>query len=110
MTNDFYRAIQHCLELTRQGTPLEECLAQYPEYAEELRPLLIAATTPTQGYSRMPSTVRARLRQRVLEHWDHTHAPKHPAPGLFRHFRYPGPPCWFWRYRRLLYWLVGPAP
>jgi Domain of unknown function (DUF5667) len=89
MTNDFYRAIQHCLELTPQGTPLEECLAQYPEYAEELRPLLIAATTPTQGYSRMPSTVRARLRQRVLEHWDHTHAPKQSCPWAIPAFPIP---------------------
>src|SRR5918999_254708 len=81
MRDDFYRALQHCIALARQGVPLEECLAQYPEYAAELMPLLQAATTPSRDYSnspnsRMPSSVRTRLRQRVLEHWDRTQALK----------------------------------
>lgn len=94
MTDDFYRALERCIVLVRQGVPPEECLAQYPEYAEELMPLLQAAIIPSGDVanlsdSRMPSAVQTRLRQRVLGHWDRTHALKQRRPQVAPAFSLP---------------------
>lgn len=40
MRDDVAAALDQCLEWMRAGTPVETCLARYPEYATELRPLL----------------------------------------------------------------------
>ena len=82
MTNDLYQALQQCIRLARSGVPMEECLAQYPEYASELKPLLMAANTPpAQGRvaqpcdpTRMSVAAKSRVRQRVMEHWDLKHS------------------------------------
>jgi hypothetical protein len=94
MTDDFYRALQHCIVLVRQGVPLEECLTQYPEYAKELMPLLQAATIPSRedadsSNSRLPSAVQTRLCQWVLGHWDCTHALKQQYPQVVPAFSLP---------------------
>lgn len=94
MTDDLYRALRHCIFLAGQGVPLEECLAQHPEYAEELMPLLQAAIIPSRDdasspSSRVPSAVRTRLRQRVLEHWDRTHTLKGQYPRAAPAFSLP---------------------
>lgn len=40
MSRKFDTVLDDCMDLLRSGTTVEDCLARYPEYAEELRPLL----------------------------------------------------------------------
>jgi len=39
------RALADCMELLREGEPLQACLERYPEYRKRLRPLLEIAQT-----------------------------------------------------------------
>ena len=39
----FTEALDQALELLEQGHPLEYCVQQFPEYADELRPLLMVS-------------------------------------------------------------------
>src|SRR4028118_430518 len=39
----FIEALDQALQLLEQGQPLEQCLQQFPEYADELRPLLMVS-------------------------------------------------------------------
>jgi hypothetical protein len=41
MKHDVEAALDQCLVWLRSGTGIEDCLARYPEYADELRPLLL---------------------------------------------------------------------
>jgi hypothetical protein len=51
MMTDFERALESSLETLREGRAgVDACLAQYPEHAEALRPLLIAAASMMQAY------------------------------------------------------------
>ena len=84
MSKNLYKALQRCLKLLDSGVPAEECLAKYPGYSDELRPLLAAASEPSAtfhssgqdtGY-KMPFDAKLRVRRRVLEHWDWLHAAK----------------------------------
>jgi uncharacterized membrane protein YgcG len=43
MKDSLYIALDNCLTMMDQGSDLESCLVRYPEYAAELRPLLLAA-------------------------------------------------------------------
>jgi uncharacterized membrane protein YgcG len=43
MKDSLYLALDNCLTMIDQGSDLETCLVRYPEYATELRPLLLAA-------------------------------------------------------------------
>ena len=43
MREDLYTVLDNCLKMMDQGTDLESCLVRYPEYATELRPLLMAS-------------------------------------------------------------------
>ena len=84
MSNNLYKALQQCLKLLDSGVPAEECLAKYPRYSDELRPLLAAAWEPNMTFHNsgqdagfeMPYEAKLRVRRRVLEHWDWLHAPK----------------------------------
>ena len=76
MTNKFYRIFGNCVEMMRQGASLEDCLTQYPAYAEQLEPLLLSATAPSvQPRTELPYDMRNRIRTRVLAEWDRRHAP-----------------------------------
>ncbi|MEM8859628.1 MAG: DUF5667 domain-containing protein [Chloroflexota bacterium] len=37
---DFYTVLDHCIARIQAGEPLASCLADYPDFADELRPLL----------------------------------------------------------------------
>lgn len=75
MTNDFYKVLQECIAQARSGVSLEHCLSLYPQYADELRRLLTAATASQSQLSPgMPSATRHRLRSRVMGHWDAKHS------------------------------------
>ena len=68
MSRKFDTALDDCLNLLRTGTSVTDCLARYPEHAEELRPLLSLASgvravrTPRPD----PGSVQAN-RQRMME-------------------------------------------
>jgi hypothetical protein len=77
MTDDFYQALQECLTQARAGVPVEQCLAQYPRYAEDLRPLLMAATASRDQLSAgMSPSTKSRIRSRVMGYWDMKHSRK----------------------------------
>ncbi|MCB0209266.1 MAG: PD40 domain-containing protein [Anaerolineae bacterium] len=62
--------LDNCLNqlITGQST-LEECLARYPEYAPELRRLLMAAQTLEQGQSAEPTPIfKAKARAQLVAH------------------------------------------
>ena len=51
MAKDFEAALDECLVAIAGGAPVSECLGRYPEYADQLRPLL---ETGTQHLARHP--------------------------------------------------------
>ena len=75
--------------MSRRGASIKECLDRFPQFADELKPLLIAATGPA-GSAAGSSTVssagssdpvmsaemRSRLRGWVLSEWDRQHQPR----------------------------------
>ena len=62
--------LDECLTqlITKQST-LEECLARYPEYAPELRRLLLAAQTLEKGQNVEPTPIfKAKARSQLMAH------------------------------------------
>jgi len=78
MNQDFDVALSECLDLIRRGTETEACLARYPQYATELRPLLQLANKIRDVITPMP-TGQARVagRLRMLEALPEKH-PRRP--------------------------------
>lgn len=69
--------LDDCLELIGTGASVAECLALYPEYAQELESLLeTALSAQRQLTPGMPSGARARVRAAALTEWDRHHLPK----------------------------------
>ena len=65
MANEFDRILDECIDRINGGENLEGCLADYPEYADELRLFLNAMTQTKSAYSFTPSdNTRAEARQR----------------------------------------------
>jgi len=79
LTDRMYLAFQQCLDMSRRGASLKECLDQFPQYADELEPLLLAATGSAESSGPvMPAEMRSRLRGWVLSEWDRQHQPRRP--------------------------------
>ena len=77
MTDRMYLAFQQCLDMSRRGASLKECLARFPQYADELQPLLVAATGSSGSSGPvMSAEMRGRLRGWVLSEWDRQHKPR----------------------------------
>ncbi|HSJ90061.1 MAG TPA: hypothetical protein VK909_22815 [Anaerolineales bacterium] len=54
--NDFEAVLETCVDQIATGaTSFEECLTVYPEYAEEMAPILLAATELKRGRELRPS-------------------------------------------------------
>ncbi len=69
--------LQECLDLMRRGTPENECLALYPEFAEELAPLLAASVKAENLLVRpMGAGSRSRIKATVLGEWNRRRAQK----------------------------------
>ncbi len=69
--------LQDCLDLMRRGTPGNECLALYPEFAEELAPLLAASVRAESLLVRpMGASSRSRIKANVFGEWNRRRAPK----------------------------------
>ena len=65
MAGDFDRILDECVDRINRGERLEDCLASYPEYTEELEPLLQAMLGTQTAYKFTPSpTTKQEARQR----------------------------------------------
>ncbi len=77
MVEKLDQILQDCLLLLDQGSTVEECIAMYPEDAEELELLLHTALTARSELTQdMPLVARTRVRARVLAEWDRRHEPR----------------------------------
>ena len=77
MTDRMYLAFQQCLEMSQRGASLKECLDRFPQFADELEPLLVAATGSAGSSGPvMSAEMRSRLRGWVLSEWDRQHQPR----------------------------------
>lgn len=67
MREDIYTILENCLTMLDQGSDLEACLARYPDYASELRPLLIASMdAESLSVKELPLDVVRRSRSKFL--------------------------------------------
>jgi hypothetical protein len=65
MANNFDRILDECIDRISRGESLEACLADYPNYVEQLEPLLRTVLQTREAYSFEPSAVAKReARQR----------------------------------------------
>ena len=69
MTNQFDRILDECIDrVTRQGEPVETCLARYPERAADLEPVLRVVAKASATLAFTPSAAakdRGRLRMQA---------------------------------------------
>jgi hypothetical protein len=67
MNDNLYIILENCLAMLDQGSDLESCLAQYPEYAIELRPLLLASMdAKSLSVEEIPVDVVRRSKSNIL--------------------------------------------
>ena len=65
MKNNWDKILDECIDRINRGESVEDCLTEYPEYREELRPLLSAMLETKTAYSFEPSArVKSFHRQR----------------------------------------------
>ena len=65
MTDNFDKTLDECIDRINRGESLESCLAHYPEYVEQLEPLLQAMLQTKETYSFAPPASAKRVaRQR----------------------------------------------
>ncbi|MEK7281463.1 MAG: DUF5667 domain-containing protein [Chloroflexota bacterium] len=66
--DDFKDILNSCLDWLRQGKSVEECLAAYPDQAEELRDLLYTALKAREAFSavELRPEVKAQAQYRLL--------------------------------------------
>ncbi len=68
---DLAERLDACLSLIEAGLSVDECLARYPDAADELRPLLSAsAAVKTALATELPLSARLRVTNRVMSAWD----------------------------------------
>ncbi|MBI4219630.1 MAG: DUF4382 domain-containing protein [Chloroflexi bacterium] len=94
MANRFDEALDTCMNLIMRGVAVEECLARYPDEADELRPHLLAfASFADLASLQVSPAAKARGRERLraelasLEQRDEQRAATPPWPGWFRGWR-----------------------
>lgn len=65
MANNFDKILDECVDRINRGEGLEACLADYPEYVEQLEPLLRAMLQTKEVYAFVPSAgAKSQARQR----------------------------------------------
>ena len=83
MEDRIQEVLQRCLEELEKGRSLDQCLAQYPEEAGRLEPLLqTALSVRSLSPLAVPETTQARLRNRVMAEWDRRQQPRRPRLRL----------------------------
>ena len=60
MANNFDKILDECIDRINRGDSLEACLTDYPEYVEQLEPLLQAMLQTKKAYSFEPSASAKR--------------------------------------------------
>jgi hypothetical protein len=67
MADDFEQILDHCIDRINHGEKAEDCLADYPEQAAQLGPLLRTGITTGEAYTFIPSADTKRAaRQKFL--------------------------------------------
>lgn len=67
--NDLYEALEICLQELEQGADIETVLSRYPDFADELRPILEGSIHAWSMAIVPPSAeVVRRNRSKVLQH------------------------------------------
>ena len=64
MVNNFDRILDECIDRINRGESLQACLTDYPEYAEQLEPLLRAMLHTKETHSFVPSASAKRVARR----------------------------------------------
>jgi len=65
MIDKFDEILDVCIDRINRGSGIEDCLADYPEYADELEPLLRSMLSTKDAYSFTPQTsIKQAARQR----------------------------------------------
>jgi hypothetical protein len=60
MTDDFEKILDECIDRINRGESIDSCLADYPDYAGQLSPLLKAMLDAKGVYSFTPSSAKKR--------------------------------------------------
>jgi len=69
MTDSFESILDESISALQAGVPIDEILAEVPEYADELRPLLYAATVLADPNPDLaPEATKSALRDEYLKH------------------------------------------
>jgi len=70
MTEELAQILDRCIDRLNAGEKLEACLADYPQYADQLRPLLQAMSQTKEAYAFTPSvSAKGTARQRFTAAW-----------------------------------------
>jgi hypothetical protein len=67
MLNEFERILDDCIDRINNGESIQSCMSRYPQYSEQLEPLLKASLRTKSVYSSAPSTRKILARQRFIE-------------------------------------------
>lgn len=82
MSDSFESILDESISALQAGVPVEEILAEAPEYAGELRPLLYAATVLANPNPQLaPEAQKSALRDKYLTQVATLPAPTHPSTG-----------------------------
>lgn len=86
MSKDWDVLLDKCIDRMNEGASLEDCIAEHPEHAEELEPLLQALCDARDICSVVPgTTAKSVMRQRLdatLVNADRNVQKRHRRPGL----------------------------
>ena len=87
MNHDFETALEESLALLQSGGSVDECLQRFPQYAEELRPLLETAGAVSAVYLPAPEAAAIRRsRARMLQEADKQFAQQAVSISLFSRY------------------------
>jgi hypothetical protein len=86
MNNELEEILDSCLyQIEIDGSNIDECVARYPEQAEQLKPLLRAATRLASGREVIPDpSYQARARTQLNVYMQQHPQRKHVSPVLLR--------------------------
>jgi hypothetical protein len=99
MTSDFDKILDECVDRINRGERLEDCMASYPEHAEELEPLLRSMLDTQTAYMFTPSpTAKRKARQRFND-----------ARAELVHKRAERPTFFPWLFGKSKVWATVPA-
>lgn len=85
MSERLFEALEDCITAINSGRGLEECLAKYPDLADELRTLIETSTAAKSlTATQVPAAARNRSRTMLLEHAARKRKTRKPWLTYFR--------------------------